>query len=388
VGVLFSREKREVGSLAELGVRRNGRGSVNVTADSALRQSAVWAALRLRADLVSTMPFDLFRTFNGVQVEVPKTPFFLKPSGENVTFEEWLYSSQIDLDRVGNAYGLILARNGAGLPARIDLVNHADVTVLVDKKSGELRYRISGQTYPASDVWHEKQFTVSGLPVGLSPIAYAAWTLGVYQSAQQFALEWFANGGSIPSGHLKNTAKVLQAGEADVIKSRFKVAVEGRDLFVTGNDWEYSTINSAQADAKFLESQNITDVAAARFFGVPADSIDVPMEGSHITYASVAAKNLQLLIQNLNPALIRRERALSRLVADPSFGKFNRGSLLQMDPETQSKVLIAEVEAGVTFPSEARALMNRPPQTAGNLAELAALNAAKARSTTTTGVSA
>ena len=377
MGVLFSRDRREAGSLADLGIRRSPRGSVNVTADSALRQSAVWAALRLRADLVSTMPFDLFRTFKGVQVEVGKTPFFYAPSGSNVTFEEWLYSSQIDLDRVGNAYGLIVARDAGGLPARIDLVNHTDVTVLVDKGTSEVRYRIQGDVYAASDVWHEKQFTVSGLPVGLSPIAYAAWTMGIDQSAQQFALEWFANGGSIPSGHLKNVAKELKPGEADTVKARFKVAVEGRDLFVTGNDWQYSTINSAQADAKFLESQNLSDVAAARFFGVPADTIDVPVEGSHITYASVAAKNLQMLIQNLNPALIRRERALSRLVADPSFGRFNRGSLLQMDPETQSKVLIAEVEAGLTFPSEARALMNRPPQTIENLAELGALNAVK-----------
>jgi phage portal protein BeeE len=56
---------------------RMGNAGVHVTPDSALRHSAVWACLRLRADLVSTMPVDVFRRVNGVQVEVPKPPVLI-----------------------------------------------------------------------------------------------------------------------------------------------------------------------------------------------------------------------------------------------------------------------------------------------------------------------
>jgi hypothetical protein len=37
-----------------------------------------------------------------------------------------------------------------------------------------LEYRIRGKLYDPEHIWHEKQFTVAGLPVGLSPIDHAA----------------------------------------------------------------------------------------------------------------------------------------------------------------------------------------------------------------------
>ena len=97
------------------------RGLVHVTNDTAMRHSAVWACLRLRADLVSTMPVDVYRRVAGVQVEVPTPPVLVTPGGERVGIQEWLYSSQFDLDRGGNCFGLITAKDGLGFPARIDL---------------------------------------------------------------------------------------------------------------------------------------------------------------------------------------------------------------------------------------------------------------------------
>lgn len=342
-----------------------------VSSDNALRQSAVWAALRLRADLISTFPVDAFRKVGKVQVEIPKPPVLLNPGGARITMREWLYSSQIDLDRVGNCYGIIREIDGGGRPKRIDLVPHSDVTVLV--KNDVITYRIKNHIYEESEIWHERQFTVAGLAVGLSPVAHAAWSLGLWQSAQEFGLEWFSNNGQVPSGHLKNIKKVLGDGEADRVKARYKVAVEGGDVFVTGNDWEFTTKNAAAADAKFLESQNYSDVDAVRFFGVPGDLIEVQNKSASITYANITQRNLQFLIMNLGPAIVRREEALTRMVGAPRFVKLNTAAILRMDPESVSKTLIAEVNGRITAPSEARALMDRAPFTDDQLAEFAAL---------------
>ena len=43
-------------------------GAAAVTNETALRHSAVWACLRLRANLISTMPVDLYRKVDGIQV--------------------------------------------------------------------------------------------------------------------------------------------------------------------------------------------------------------------------------------------------------------------------------------------------------------------------------
>jgi HK97 family phage portal protein len=342
-------------------------GNIVITSDMALRHSAVWACLRLRANLISTMPVDAFRKVNKVQVEIGKPPVLVNPGGERVDIQEWLYSSQFDLDRSGNCFGLITERSGMGLPARIDLVAASEVAVVV--RQGKLdHYRIGSETYQPFEVWHERQYTVAGLHVGLSPVAYSAWAVGEYLNITQFALSWFGNG-QHPSAMLRNSQKTIQPKEAQAIKERFKTAVKSGDLFVTGADWEYQMLQAEQAGSQWLEAKGASVVDVARFFDCPADLIDAAVQGDSITYANIVQRNLQLLIMHLNPALRRREAALSRLLPVPRFVKFNRGALLEMDPRTRAEMFNLAIEGRWRSPSEVRALENLPPMTEEQMAE-------------------
>lgn len=358
-------------------------GAAVVTNKTALRHSAVWACLRLRANLISTMPVDLYRKVEGIQVEVPKPPVLVTPGGEKVKMPEWLYSSQFDLDRAGNAVGLITAKDGLGFPARIELVPIGDVTVRMRK--GVLKYLIAGVEYDSSEVWHEKQYTVAGLPLGLSPVAYAAWSISEYLSIQQFALDWFS-GGAIPSAHLRNTAKTLNQDQADGAKQRFKAAVQNRDLFVTGNDWEYKMIQAEQAGSDWIQAKQFGIGDIARFFDCPSDLIDAAVSGSSVTYANMTQRNLQFLVMSLGPVVKRREDALSDLTSKPRFVKLNSNALLRMDPQTQAAVLKTQIDARVLAPSEARAIYDRPPLTNAQMAEFDRLfgKGAQAQPTTAT----
>ena len=343
--------------------RTRSIGNVNVSADTAMRNSAVWACLRLRADLISTMPLEVYRLVNGQRVDLPTPPVLVNPGGERVGIHEWLYSTQVDLDRVGNSFGIITARDGNGLPARIELQSFNDVVVQI--RAGVLNgYRIGGKNYDPQDIWHEKQFTQSGLHVGLSPIAYAAWTVGQYLSAQQFALEWFQNA-TVPGGILKNSAKTVTAEEADGVKQKFRQSINNRDIFVTGADWDYKFIGVPAAESQFLDALNYGLGDVARFFGVPSDMIDAPNASGTITYANVTQRNLQLLIMNLDPALVRREAAMSNgLLSAPRMVRFNRDkALLRMDPLSRAQQQLTLVNARVLDIDEARAENNKPPIT-------------------------
>jgi HK97 family phage portal protein len=365
-------------------------GTVAVTSDVAMRHSAVWACLRLRADHVSTMPVDCYRDVGGVQVEVPKPPVLVNPGGERVGIQEWLYSSQCDLDRAGNAIGIITERSGfgsgtgagIGLPARINLVPCSEVSIRVTK--GEIDYyRIGQEKYQPQDVWHEKQYTVPGLHVGLSPVAYAAWSIGEYLSIQQFALDWFS-GGAHPSAMLRNTQKTLLPKDAREIKERFKAAVGAGDLFVTGADWEYQMLQAEQAGSSWLEAKGASNADIARFFNCPGDLIDAAVQiGGQITYQNITQRNLQFLVMNLGPTVARREHALSKLLAQPRFVKLNAGSLLRMDPQTRAQVLAGQIASRQLAPSEARALEDRPPLTEAQMAEFDRLFGAPNTTTTT-----
>lgn len=370
MSILFGRRRSlPMPTAAELIPRRppaSGTGTAVVTNETALRHSAVWACLRLRANLVSTMPVDLYRRVAGVQVEVPKPPVLINPGGERVDMQEWLYSSQFDLDRSGNTVGLITARDGLGLPARIELQPIADVAVRV--RDGVLKYRIGGVDYDPPEVWHEKQYTVAGLPVGLSPVAYAAWSIGEYLSIQEFALDWFGNG-AVPAAQLRNKSKTITDPQAATVKERFKAAVAGRDIFVTGSDWEYQMIQAEQAGSSWIEAKNFGIADIARFFDCPGDLIDAAVSTGNITYASITQRNLQFLIMHLGPAVARRENALSKLTSRPRFVKLNTDALLRMDPKTRADTLKVRLDSRTLTPTEARALEDLPPLTEADMAE-------------------
>lgn len=368
MGLLFG-AKREL-TLESLGVPLRSSGARGVSLPvgrESLQASVKWACLRLRADLISTTPLDVFRRVGGVQVEMTKPMVLSSPGGATLEPEEWLYSTQFDLDDCGNTFGIITGRDNLNLPTGIELVPSESVTVQV--RNGVKSFRIDGKPYTAAEVWHERQFTTSGSPVGLSPTAYAAMTTAGYLSAQQFAAEWFS-GGSIPAAHFKNTAKTVSGEESVKIKDRFANQITNGGLLVTGSDWEYNVLGAKASESAFIEQLRISAPDQCRFYGVPGDMVDVATDSGSITYANVNQRNLQLLVINLGPTYTRRERTFSaRLLPQPRYAKFNTDALLRMDPATRSSKLIAEVAGRILAPSEAREIENRQPFTDDQLAE-------------------
>lgn len=362
------REHREA-NFSDLPSRVGWRRNVS-TKKGALAHSAAWACIRLRGDLVSTLPIDTYRKSPWGQVEIPKPPVLVEPGGEKVEIVEWMYSTQTDLDTLGNTFGIVTEKDGTGLARRIDLVPRDEVNVQSVK--GELTYRFSGKKIDADKVWHERQFTSSGLAVGLSPLAFAALDMLTHTAAQEFAASWFG-GGLVPLAHLKYGSSAVPPKDAEVIKLRHKLAIENGDPFVTGKDWEYKAIDVAQAQSNFITSMQFSDTQMCRFFGVPGDLIDASVSGSSITYANITQRNLQFLVLNLGAAIKRREVALSRLLPRPRFVKLNSDALLRMDPETVAKMLGQEIRDRMIAPSEARELQNRAPFTDEQIEEFKTL---------------
>lgn len=349
-----------------------------VTQDKAMTQSAWWACIRLRADLISTFPVDVFRDLKVggqiIPVEMPTPPILVDPGGKEWDFIDWMWASQRDLDTAGNAIGVITARNGAankyypeGLPAVIELADIRDCAVL--KVKGKWKYRIGGKQYEPNEVFHERQYPMSGTPIGLSPLLHAADTLGELLALQQYGLDWFGNGG-VPKAWLKNTVKRLGDEERTSAKTWYRDTIGNGDLMVTGNDWEYNMIQAETAGMEWINGRQFGSSEIARFLGVPSDLIDAAISGQSITYANMTERNLQFLIMNLNAAVIRRERTLTRLLPQPRYVKLATKSLLRMSPMLQQQIIRSQLETWQLTHDEARGLDNRAPFTAAQLAEM------------------
>jgi len=319
---------------------------------------------------MSTLPVDNFRDVGSLAVEVNRAPIFDEPGGTTWPWHDWVWASQSDLDRTGNAVGIIRERNGMNLPSRIELANTRATSVRV--KNGKVTWKIDGVEYTPDQIWHERQFPVSGSILGLSPIAYAAWSIGEAMSMQDFALKWFGAGG-VPRARLRNSQRTIKTEDAIVIKDRWKASVEAGDLFVHGNDWEYNLVQAQNAGMEFIEGRKMAIPDIARYFGCPADMIDGASSGgsANINYANITQKNLQFLVHHLGPSIVRRERNWSRgFLPAARYVKLNTDALLRMDPQSRQETLRSKLETKQLTVTEARELDNRAPFTAEQEAEV------------------
>jgi HK97 family phage portal protein len=351
------------------------QGAAVVTEDRALTHSGVWAATRLRADLVSTFPVGVYKDRKGLPEEMTTPPILVSPGGRGWDFTDWMWASQQDLDRSGNAIGLITARNGIqtpyypdGLPLEIQLQDLRACSVVVWK--GQVLYRINGKTYQPRDVYHERQYPWSGSPVGLSPHLFAAASIGEFLSLQQYGLDWFGGGG-VPKAWMKNTVKRLQDNERTSAKQWYQDTIRNGEIMVTGNDWEYNMIQADQAGMEWLAGRQASMGDIARYFGVPTDLIDAAVSGQSITYANITQRNLQFLIMNLGPAVHRREKNLTNLLPQPRYVKLNTDALLRMDPQTRQEVLRSKLETWQLTNAEVREIEDLAPLTKKQMDEQA-----------------
>jgi HK97 family phage portal protein len=342
-----------------------------VTNDTALRHSAVWACLRTRADLISSLPAEVYRQVTGIEVSAPRPPVLDDPAGDGTGWNEWCYSTEFDLDRAGNVVGIITKRDGFGFPAAIELQDTGSVTVKV--KDGRInKFKIGTTMYDPENIWHEKQHTVPGMLVGLSPVAYARWAIGEYLTVQEFATDWFGTG-AVPKAMLKNKAKILSGPEISTVKEAWRAALATDEPFVTGSDWDYQLLQSTEASADWIEAKKFSIADICRFFGCPAEIIDAAPTGETraITYSNISQKNLELLILHLGPAIRRREAKISRgMLPAPRYMRLNEDELMRLDPISRAQVIAAQVASKVLAPAEARAMDNRPPFTAAQIAEI------------------
>jgi HK97 family phage portal protein len=349
-------------------------GAINVTETKAMTHSAVWACLRIRADLISTFPASVYRDFGDIALEVPKPPIMVDPGGVKWDYVDWMWASNRDLDLIGNTIGLIKARNGIktryypdGLPAMIELQDTRSCSVVNYK--GKTMYHVGNRYYNENEVYHERQYPLSGSPVGLSPIIMAAATIGEYLSLQQYGLDWFAGGG-IPKAWMRNLRKNLEGEERDAAKQWYADTVRNGDMMVTGKDWEYNMIQAETAGMEWLEGRRFGVAEVCRFLSTPPEMIHGAVSGQSVTYANVTQANLQFLIMHLGPAIIRREKNLTKLLPEPRYVKLNPDALLRMDPQTRQAMLRSKLETWQLTNTETRALDNLEPLSTADLDEM------------------
>ena len=339
--------------------------------DGALSITAVWACVRIRSELISTLPVDVYlrRPGQTVPTEMATPTVLSTPSAYNVDITEWLAASQMSLDLRGNAFGLILDRDAYGNPTQIEL-QHPDKVACYKTHGGAYVYRVNGRKQDTADVWHERAFVPPGSIIGLSPIQYAATSLGVNLAAEQYGADWFGTG-SHPSAILANAdLEEIEDDAAATVKDRFIGSVSRNEPAVLAGGWKYQAIQISPGEAQFIETQKWGLNQVARLFGVPPEMIGGEA-GNSLTYANVEQRGLDFTAFNIGPTIFRRERALSRLVPRNQYVKLNEGALLRTDLLTRYRAYSLGIKGHFLHPDEARAKEDLAPLTQSQKDDLA-----------------
>jgi len=185
---------------------------VNVTEESALRYSAVYACVRVLSESIAGLPLILYRQNGRNRERADKHPlyFLLKeqpnPDMTSFEFRELLVSH---VATWGNAYAQIeWAENGkpaALWPMRPDRMEK------IERQDGELVYwyrRADNQLqpYPADVIMHWRGLGSNGL-VGWSPIRLHMESIGLGLATEEVGSRFFSNGAR-PGVVLKHPGKL------------------------------------------------------------------------------------------------------------------------------------------------------------------------------------
>lgn len=338
--------------------------------DGAKTHAAVYACVDLLCRVICTMPVDQYREMAaGGRTEIPASTLIARPSPEpwmpamgwrRQVLEPWMLR--------GYAAGLVVVERN-GWPEQIQIV-HPDQVTWRSRGAGGVEWRLDGKVVGSwwdgtGPLWvAPSMHTTPGLPVGASPLRYAASTISLGLGAQRFGGDWFDNSAH-PSGVLGIDADEVNEEQAKQVKARWKQAVANRDVAVISKAATYNAIQIAADESQFLETIRANKADVCSFFGVPPESIGAS-SGDSMTYATVEGRNLGLLTNTVGQWIAWLEASLDLLLPPEDGVKLKPDALLRTSTTSRYTAYEKALRNGFMTPNEVRALEELPAVEAGD----------------------
>jgi len=260
----------------------------------------------------------------------------------------------------GNAYSEIV-RNASGKIIRREYINEVDTPVTVKKFDGKLFYEFNNRILEAKDVEHVIGFTENGI-TGVGVVSYAAKSLGVALSSQEFAEEYYASRGIgmavvTSSKEINDTAKIRYG---DAIQARLNSSANYK-VSVIDEAGSFQHIKLTPQESMFLETNKLAVQEVARWLNIPPHKLK---DTENSNYSNMESQNIDHVSNSLLPWSIKfRQEQNYKLFTDAEKNrgyqvKHNTNSLLEADKKTQAAFLSTMIYAGVYTRNEVRNLFD------------------------------
>jgi HK97 family phage portal protein len=336
----------------------SGGGWPVMGGERALALVPLFACVRILADQVASLPVQTYRKLGDRRQPMPALPQLLQSPAARGTLFDWLHRAMVSLALRGNAYGLIVQRDGFGFPTQIEWLHPDDVWVDEQRPTLPLYYWM-GVEVPREDIMHIPWFVMPGKVVGLSPVAAFATTIGVGLAAVDYGKSWF-DGGGTPPATMKNNQKTLNPQEAAEIRDRLMASIRAGKPLVYGMDWDFTALKVNPEESQFIETMRLNAAQIAAIYGVPPEMV-AGESGASMTYANVEQQAIRMETMTLRPWLVRLESALSAQLPERQFMRFNADAMIRTDLLTRYRAHASALDKQWRTVNETRAIEDLPP---------------------------
>ena len=306
-----------------------------VSAESALTFSAVWAAMRILSESISTLPVGVFRKENnGDNTEITSDLAFLIKYQPNSYQNKITFYEKIIMDMLsdGNSYVKIV-RNGAGRVIKLLPLNYGDVEIYTLENKLYYSDEKTGETHDSENILHFKMITGPDGIKGLSPIEQCKNAIGWGMDVQTYSSTFFKNGGKL-SGILESD-RALSEQAIDRLRNSFNsnygTLSGSNQTAVLEEGLKYKSISVTPDQAQFLASRQFSVEEVARIFGIPPHLL---RDLSKSSFNNIEMQSQEFVSYSLMPYITKIELEMSlklfrKNVIGREYIKFNVNGLLR-----------------------------------------------------------
>lgn len=338
-------------------------GGPSVTSiDQAMRDTATWACLHVKARGIASLPVDVVRYDGRRRIPVPSPEIVTNP-GAVVPRHIWLYQLAMSMFSDSNVFGIVVDADDMGRPTKIIL---QDPEACRQRKvvDGVKQVTINGtvhRQHPWGDLWHMAgEVVMPGSPFGLSPITYGGRTTGTALAAEKFGGQFFSDGGH-PTWLLSPESDPGEEG-AKLIKAKFLAAINGnREPVVVPKNTGATQLSSSPGDSALMDLMRFEVEQTCRRHGVPPTMVYAAVSGQNVTYSNVTQADLHYLKHTLSWPIDLIEAEWSRLLPDDRFVKLRRDAILRGDPKARWEIHDLRLRNKTTTINDVRALEDEEP---------------------------
>ncbi len=285
--------------------------------DNAMKLSAVNACMEILSDSIGKLPIYFFDTVNRTRVNHElRRILCIRPNEAMTPFDS---RKMLEINRLahGNAYEWILRNRRTGKVEELIPIPSELVLPRRDKY-GHMWYQaanpVNGEQVliPGADMLHFKAYSRDGIK-GISVLARAREAISAGLSAQEYNKSFYANGAR-PSGVLQTDSDISGVKQIkhadgsvseipikDLIRTewekRYSGAANSFRTAILDHGLKYAPLAISNADAQFVEQQDLTVSDIARFFGVPL----YKLQSGKQAYSSNEQNAIEYVVSKIHP---------------------------------------------------------------------------------------